>query len=40
MLTRDKLMKEMQTRGGNLPTLLGVYAALLLVMGLTAAAIL
>lgn len=39
MLTRDQLINESRARGGRLPALLGVYATVLLVLGLTANAI-
>lgn len=38
-MTRDQLINESRARGGSLPALLGVYAALLAVLGLTASAI-
>ena len=40
MLTRDQLIRECRARGGSLPGLLAIYAGLLLVLGLTASAIL
>ncbi len=39
MLTRDQLIREQQRRGGGLVTLLGIYAILLAVLGMTASAI-
>ena len=39
MLTRDQLIREAQRRGGSFATLLGIYAALLVVLGVTASAI-
>jgi len=39
MLTRDQLTNECRARGGNFATLLGIYAALLAVLAVTASAI-
>ena len=39
MLTRDQLIREARARGGNLPTLLLVYLALIVTMAGTALAI-
>jgi hypothetical protein len=39
MLTRNDLIREYRSRGGNLPGLLVLYAVLLGTMGLTAMAI-
>ncbi len=39
MLTRDDLIREAKARGGNLPTLLVVYAAIVVTMAGTALAI-
>lgn len=39
MLTREQLINEYRARGAGLPALLGVYALLLLVLGLTASVI-
>lgn len=39
MLTRDQLINECRARGGSLAALLGIYAALLAVLAVTAAAI-
>lgn len=39
MLTRDQLIREYQRRGGSFATLVGIYLALLAVLGVTASAI-
>jgi len=39
MLTRDQLIREYQRRGGSFATLVGIYAVLLAVLGVTASAI-
>ncbi len=39
MLTRDQLIREHQRRSGGLATLVGIYAILLAVLGVTASVI-
>ena len=39
MLTRDQLIKESRIRGGSLPALLGIYGTVVVVLAITASAI-